>query len=76
MEEIKQEEQVIVLNDKQYKVSELSQTGKVCVSHINNLERKISEIQFQLDELNVSKAGFVEILRKDIDSAESKEDEK
>ena len=45
----KQKEQTITINDKEYKVSDLSQDQLTYINHINDLDRKIVSSQFNLD---------------------------
>lgn len=53
----------IVIDDVEYTEDQLNDTAKDAVNHIANLERKISNTQFQLDELMVNKGAYVAILR-------------
>jgi|TARA_R110002124_G_scaffold93468_1_gene237092 cell division protein ZapA (FtsZ GTPase activity inhibitor) len=58
----KQKEQTITINDKEYKVSDLSQDQLTYINHINDLDRKIVSSQFNLDQLSVGKNAFMNAL--------------
>ena len=58
----KQKEQTITINDKEYKVSDLSQDQLTYINHINDLDRKIVSSQFNLDQLSVGKSAFMNAL--------------
>jgi len=64
----KQKEQTITINDKEYKVSDLSQDQLTYINHINDLDRKIVSIQFNLDQLSVGKNAFMNALNQTLES--------
>lgn len=43
---------------------------KMFVAQINDLTRKMSELQFQADQLSVAKTGFVGMLKQSLESKE------
>ena len=53
---------IVTINDKDYTEDQLSDEQKVILNHINDLERKIRSTQFNLDQLNVGKQAFVNML--------------
>jgi hypothetical protein len=55
-------EQTVTINDKEYKVSDLSQDQLTYINHINDLDRKIVSSQFNLDQLSVGKNAFMNAL--------------
>lgn len=64
---------VITINDKEYTEDQLADQQKVMINHIADLERKINSTQFNLDQLQVGKQAFLDMLTK---SLEEEEEEK
>jgi|TARA_R110000850_G_scaffold192621_1_gene319433 hypothetical protein len=64
----KQKEQTITINDKEYKVSDLSQDQLTYINHINDLDRKIVSSQFNLDQLSVGKNAFMNALNQTLET--------
>lgn len=65
------EEKKVVIDDVEYKESELSDESKVCINHISSLDQKIASAQFNLAQLQVGREGFMKMLS---DSLEKKEE--
>jgi SMC interacting uncharacterized protein involved in chromosome segregation len=55
-------EQTITINDVEYKVSDLNEGQISMVNHIHDLDRKIVSSQFNLDQLNVGRNAFMNLL--------------
>jgi len=49
----KQTEQTVTIDDVEHKVSDLTDEQVTILNHINDLDRKLSSAQFNLDQLNV-----------------------
>ena len=64
----KQKEQTVHINDKEYKVSDLSQDQLTYINHINDLDRKIVSSQFNLDQLSVGKNAFMNALNQTLET--------
>jgi glycosyltransferase involved in cell wall biosynthesis len=60
--ELTMEEQTLTINDKEYKVSDLTQEQVYLINQINNIDQKIGEKTFEIDQLNASRYRFVELL--------------
>jgi len=58
--------QVITINDVDYTEDQLTDNQKVMINHVSDLERKISSTKFNLDQLEVGKNAFVEMLTADL----------
>lgn len=58
----------ITINQKEYVYEDMSDTQKYYVAQINDLDRKIADLNMGLAQLNVAKQGFVEALIKDVES--------
>lgn len=53
---------VITINDKDYNLDDMTDQQKAMLNHITDLDRKIKNTQFNLDQLNVGKDAFVQML--------------
>lgn len=56
-------EQTITFDDKEYKVSDLTQEQMLLVNHCVDVERKVAAAQFQLQQLQVTHETFTRLLR-------------
>ena len=54
---------IITIDDVDYTEDQLTDTQKVIINHINDLERKIRSAQFNLDQMNVGKDAFIQMLK-------------
>lgn len=61
--EVTQQEPVLVLDDKKYVISELSDTAKYIVATLNDLNAKITKNQMELDQWNFAKEGLTARLK-------------
>ena len=59
---------VIAINDKDYTEDQLTDQQKVIINHIGDLDRKIRNTQFSLDQLTVGKEAFVKMLTDSLES--------
>ena len=57
----------ITINDKEYTEDQLTDQQKVMINHITDLDRKIGSTQFNLDQLQVGKSAFMELLNKSLE---------
>ena len=57
----------ITIGNKEYTEDQLNDQQKVMVNHVLDLDRKISSTQFNLDQLQVGKQAFVEMLTKTLE---------
>ena len=60
----------ITINDKSYTEDQLNDTQKVMVNHVADLDRKIGSAQFNLDQLNVGREAFVNMLASSLEGQE------
>jgi len=58
----KQKEQTITINDKEYKIDDMTDEQISLLNHINDLDRKIGSSQFNLQQLSFGKEAFVNAL--------------
>lgn len=54
--------QIIVINGTEYTADNLTDQQKLLVSHVASLDNKISNAQFNLDQLQVGRQAFMEKL--------------
>lgn len=54
--------QTITINDKDYNIEDLTEQQIAMVNHIADLDRKIRSTQFNLDQLQVGRDAFVNML--------------
>ena len=52
----------ITINDVDYTEDQLTDAQKVFVNHVTDLDRKIRSAQFNMDQLNVGKQAFMQLL--------------
>ena len=59
---VEKKTQTITIDGVDYTEDQLTDQQKAMVNHISDLDRKISSTQFNLDQLNVGKSAFVNML--------------
>ena len=64
---VEKKTQAITINGTDYTEDQLTDQQKVMVNHISDLERKIGSTQFNLDQLNVGKNAFVNMLAQSLE---------
>ena len=68
MEETKVEKQTVTIDGVEYDYDTLSDTAKVSIKHIRQLDVKIETLNYDLDEVKVARLGFISILKSEIES--------
>jgi hypothetical protein len=66
---------VITVNDKEYTEDQLTDQQKGMINHITDLERKIGSTQFNLDQLQVGRQAFLDMLTKSLEEEVTSEPE-
>jgi hypothetical protein len=56
----------ITVDDVDYVYEDMTQQQQAMVNHISDLDRKIGTSQFNLDQLNVGKSAFVNLLKESL----------
>ena len=59
----------ITINGTDYTEDQLTDQQKVMINHIADLDRKIGSTQFNLDQLQVGKKAFMDMLTKSLEDA-------
>ena len=62
----------ITINDKSYTEDQLNDTQKVMVNHVADLDRKIGSANFNIDQLNVGKQAFMQMLTASLEVSDEK----
>lgn len=65
--------QTIVINDVEYTEDQLTDEQKVLINHIADLDRKIGSTQFNLDQLQVGRNAFMQMLTNSLATKEADE---
>ena len=58
----KDENKTITINDVEYSIDDFTDEQKAMLNHINDLGRKLGNAQFNMDQLNVGREAFVNML--------------
>ena len=58
----KNEKTPITINDKEYNVEDMTEEQVTMLNHIQDLDRKLSSARFNLDQLNVGREAFINML--------------
>ena len=58
----KDEKKTITVNDQTHNLEDLSEQQVAMVNHLQDLERKISNARFNVDQLSVGKEAFIRLL--------------
>ena len=68
----KNEKNLITVNDIEYNIEDMTDAQKAMLNHVQDLDRKLGNAQFNLDQLSVGREAFVKMLA---DSLEQPEEE-
>jgi hypothetical protein len=52
----------IVINDVEYMFEDMTDEQRLLVNHVHDLDRKISSAQFNIDQLQVGRKAFMDML--------------
>ena len=70
MSKKQKETQTITLNEKEYNVADFTDEQTALVNHVADLERKISQSQFNIEQLSFGKDAFVNALATSLEAVE------
>ena len=59
----------ITINDTDYTEDQLTDQQKIMINHIADLDRKIGSTQFNLDQLQVGKKAFMDMLTSSLEES-------
>jgi hypothetical protein len=60
----------VSINGTDYTEDQLTDQQKVMINHVADLDRKIGSTQFNLDQLQVGKQAFMDMLTKSLEESE------
>ena len=70
----KNEKNLITVNDIEYNIEDMTDAQKAMLNHVQDLDRKLGNAQFNLDQLSVGREAFVNMLADALEaSAEGEE---
>jgi hypothetical protein len=64
----------IVIDEVEYLIDEMTNEQQMMVNHIDDLSRKMASSQFNLDQLNVGKQAFVNMLKQSLEAEQTSEE--
>jgi len=64
------ESQVVVINDVEYKVDDLTEQQVMLVNHVADLDRKLAGSQFNIDQLQGGREFFMKKLEAELKNEE------
>ena len=68
---VKDEKKTITVNDVEYSLDDFTAEQSVLLNHVNDLDRKLANAQFNLDQLMVGRDAFVERLATALEANEN-----
>ena len=60
----------ITVNDTEYFVEDMTDVQRTYLNHVNDLDRKIGNAQFNMDQLIIGKDAFVNLLAASLEAPE------
>ena len=70
----KKEQNTINIDGKEYTEDQLTDEQKIIINHINDLDRKMGSVKFNLDQMAVGRDAFVNILKQSLQEVEETEE--
>jgi hypothetical protein len=70
----KNEKKTITVNDVEHNIEDLTEQQIAMVNHIADLDKKLGSLGFNMDQLNVGREAFVNMLAASLAKAENVED--
>ncbi len=69
----KNEKTPITVNDKEYFVDDFTEQEQIFWNHVQDLDRKLANAQFNVDQLNLGRMKAVELLAASLESEVAQE---
>jgi hypothetical protein len=70
----KNEKKTITVNDVEHNIEDLTEQQVAMVNHIADLDKKLGSLRFNMDQLNVGREAFVNMLTASLAEAENAEE--
>jgi hypothetical protein len=64
----KNEKKTITVNDVEYNLDDLTPRQSTLLNHVNDLDRKLGNAQFNLDQLHMGRQKALELLAADLEA--------
>ena len=64
----KDEKKTITVNDIEYNLDDLTPRQSTLLNHVNDLDRKLGNAQFNLDQLHMGRQKALELLAADLEA--------
>jgi hypothetical protein len=61
-----EDKKTITIDDVEYTEDQLTDAAKACINHINSLDQKIGSAKFNLEQLQVGRDAFVQLLKAEL----------
>jgi hypothetical protein len=71
----KNEKTPITVNDKEYFVDDFTEQEQMFWNHVQDLDRKLANAQFNVDQLNLGRMKAVELLAASLEAEEPQEED-
>ena len=65
----KNEKKTITVNDVEHNIEDLTEQEIAMVNHIADLDKKLGSLRFNMDQLNVGREAFVNMLSGSLDNS-------
>lgn len=72
----KTEKTPITINDVEYAFEDLSQEQQMLVNHVADLDRKLASARFNVDQLQVGRNAFMQLLEQSLKASEESQEAK
>jgi septal ring factor EnvC (AmiA/AmiB activator) len=66
----KDEKKTITVNDQTHNIEDLTEQQVAMVNHLQDLERKLSNARFNVDQLSVGREAFIRLLEESLSQVE------
>ncbi len=66
----KDEKKTITVNDQTHNLEDLNDQQVAMVNHLQDLERKLSNARFNVDQLSVGREAFIRLLEESLNQVE------
>ena len=63
----KNEKKTITVNDVEHNIDDLTEQQVAMVNHIADLDKKLGSLRFNIDQLNVGREAYVNMLTQSLD---------
>jgi len=70
----KNEKKTITVNDVEHNIDDLTEQQVAMVNHIADLDKKLGSLRFNMDQLNVGREAFVNMLTASLAEEENAEE--